>query len=114
MFLQISTHFTATPEIPLSGTIEENSFFSNSSHLEWRAELSDTILKWTHPGTIPARLRLIWFSGFRGEDIKVKVYDVRRMPSDGKSSHDLWPGELKNDGKVFLWINTIRLYQELF
>jgi hypothetical protein len=31
----------------------------------------------------------------------VKVYDVwwtdirRRMPSDGKSSHGLWPGELK-------------------
>jgi hypothetical protein len=28
---------------------------------------SDTILKGTHPGTIPARLGLIWFSGFRGE-----------------------------------------------
>ena len=26
-------------------TIEEISIFSNSSHLEWRAELSDTILK---------------------------------------------------------------------
>jgi hypothetical protein len=48
--------------------IEEIFIFSNSSHLEWRAELSDTILKRTHPGTIPARLGLIWFSGFRGED----------------------------------------------
>jgi hypothetical protein len=48
--------------------IEEISIFSNSSHLEWRAELSDTILKGTHPGTIPAWLGLIWFSGFRGED----------------------------------------------
>jgi hypothetical protein len=28
---------------------------SNSSHLEWRVELSDTILKGTHPGTIYAR-----------------------------------------------------------
>jgi hypothetical protein len=37
-------------------------------HLEWRAGLSDTILKGTHPGTIPARFGLIWFSGFRGED----------------------------------------------
>jgi hypothetical protein len=35
-------------------TIEEISIFSNSSHLEWTAELSDTILKETHPGTIPA------------------------------------------------------------
>jgi hypothetical protein len=35
-------------------TIEEISIFSNSSHLEWRAGLSDTILKGIHPGTIPA------------------------------------------------------------
>ena len=49
----------------------------------------------THPGTIPARLGLIWFNGFRGEDLNVKVYDVRRMPSDGKSSHGLSPGEQK-------------------
>ena len=42
-----------------------------SSHLEWRAGLSDTILKRTHPGTIPARFGLIWFSGFRGEDLNV-------------------------------------------
>jgi hypothetical protein len=48
--------------------IEEISIFCNSSHLEWRAGLSDTILKGTHPGAIPARLGLIWFSGFRGED----------------------------------------------
>jgi hypothetical protein len=33
--------------------------------------LSDTILKGTHPGTIPARFGLIWFSGFRGEDLKL-------------------------------------------
>jgi hypothetical protein len=31
-------------------TIEEISIFSNSSLLEWRTELSDTILKGTHPG----------------------------------------------------------------
>jgi hypothetical protein len=40
-----------------------------SGHLEGREGLSDTILKWTHPGTIPARFGLIWFSGFRGEDL---------------------------------------------
>jgi hypothetical protein len=38
----------------------------------------------------PARFGLIWFRGFRGEDLNVKVYDVRR-----RSSHGLWPGELK-------------------
>jgi hypothetical protein len=45
---------------------EEISIFSNSSHFEWRAGLSDIILKGTHPRTIPAR-----FSGFRGEDLNV-------------------------------------------
>jgi hypothetical protein len=36
--------------------------------------LSDTILKRTHPGTIPVRFGLIWFSGFRGEDLNVIFY----------------------------------------
>jgi hypothetical protein len=45
-------------------TIEEISIFSNSSHLEWKAGLSDTTLKGAHTGTIPARFGLIWFSGF--------------------------------------------------
>jgi hypothetical protein len=76
-------------------TIEEISIFSNISHLEWRAGLSDTILKGTHPRTIPTRFGLIWFRGFRGEDLNVKVYDVR-TPSDGKSSRCLWQGEPKN------------------
>jgi hypothetical protein len=40
---------------------DELSIFSNGSHLEWRAGLSDTILKGTHPMTIPARFGLIWF-----------------------------------------------------
>jgi hypothetical protein len=48
----------------------------------------------------PPRLGLIWFSGFRGEDLNVKVYDVRRTPSDGNSSHGLWPGELKKSKHI--------------
>ena len=48
-------------------TIEEISIFSNSSHLEWRSGLSDTIMKGTHPRIIPARFGVIWFRGFRGE-----------------------------------------------
>jgi hypothetical protein len=35
-------------------TIEEISIISNSSHLEWRAGLSDTILKGNHPRTMAA------------------------------------------------------------
>ena len=34
----------------------------------------DTILKGTHQGTIPASFGLIWFSGFRGEDLNVIFY----------------------------------------
>jgi hypothetical protein len=44
---------------------EEISIFSYGGHLEYRKALTDTILKGTHPGTIPARFGLIWFSGFR-------------------------------------------------
>jgi hypothetical protein len=53
---------------------EEISIFSNGGHLGWRARLSDTILKGTHPGTIPVRFGLIWFSGFREEDLNVIFY----------------------------------------
>jgi hypothetical protein len=60
-------------------TIEEISIFSNSSHLEWRVELSDTILKGIHPRTIPARFGLICFSGFRGEDLNMIFY--QNMPN---------------------------------
>ena len=58
---------------------EEISIFSKSSHLEWRAGLSDTILKGTHPRTIPARFSVIWFRGFRGEDLNVIFY--QNMPN---------------------------------
>jgi hypothetical protein len=44
-----------------------------------RVGLLDTILKGTHPGTIPARFGLIWFSGFRGEDLNVIFY--QNMPN---------------------------------
>jgi hypothetical protein len=36
-------------------------------------------LKETHPGAIPARFGLIWFSGFRGEDLNVIFY--QNMPN---------------------------------
>jgi hypothetical protein len=60
-------------------TTKEISIFSNSSHLEWRAGLSDTILKGTHPRTIPAKFGLIWFSCFRGKDLNVIFY--QNMPN---------------------------------
>ena len=41
--------------------------------------MSDTLLKGTHPGTIPARFGLICFSGFRGEDLNVINY--QNMPN---------------------------------
>jgi hypothetical protein len=41
--------------------------------------LSDTILKRDHPKTIPAKFPLIWFSGFRGEDLNVIFY--QNMPN---------------------------------
>jgi hypothetical protein len=41
--------------------------------------LSDTLLKGDIPRTIPAKFALIWFSGFRGEDLNVIVY--QNMPN---------------------------------
>ena len=43
---------------------EEISIFSNGGHLEWRAWLSDTILKGGLPRTIPAKCVLNWLRGF--------------------------------------------------
>jgi hypothetical protein len=63
--------------IPLICICEEN-IFSNSSHLEWRAELADIILKWYYSRTILAKIGLIWFSGFREEDLNVIFY--QNMP----------------------------------
>jgi hypothetical protein len=45
-------------------TIEEISIFSNSSHLEWRVGLLDTILKVNHLKTIPIQFGLTWRNGF--------------------------------------------------
>jgi hypothetical protein len=53
------------------------SIYSNCSHLEWMPGLSDSILKGDHPSSIPNRFGLIQFSGFRGKDLNVKVYDIR-------------------------------------
>jgi hypothetical protein len=60
-------------------TAKEISIFGNSNHFEWKAALSDTILKRDHPTTIPAKFALIWFSSFRGEDLNVIFY--QNMPN---------------------------------
>ena len=41
--------------------------------------MSDTILKWNYPRTIPSKFALIWFCGFRGEDLNVIFY--QNMPN---------------------------------
>jgi hypothetical protein len=67
-------------------TIEEISIFNNSSHLKWRAGVSDTILKWTHPRTIPDMFGVIWFRGFR-EDLNVIFYqDMPNLHNQYKSA----------------------------
>jgi hypothetical protein len=66
-------------------TTKEISIFGNSSHFEWRAVLLDTILKRDHPTTIPAKFALIWFSGFREEDlnvIKICLIGINQLTSD--------------------------------
>jgi hypothetical protein len=48
---------------------EEISIFSNGGHIGYRTALTDTILKGTHPVTIPAKFGLIWFSAVSEEKI---------------------------------------------
>jgi hypothetical protein len=44
-------------------------------------------LKGTRPGSIPARFGLIWFSGFRGEDLNVIFYqDMPNLHNRNKSA----------------------------
>jgi hypothetical protein len=58
---------------------EEISIFSNGGHLGYRRALTDTILKGDHPRKIPGGFGVIWFSGFRGEDLNMIFY--QNMPN---------------------------------
>jgi hypothetical protein len=46
--------------------MEAGAIFSH--HLEWVVQQWDTILKGDHLSNISAKLALIWFSSFRGQD----------------------------------------------
>jgi hypothetical protein len=58
-------------------TIEEINIFSNSRHLEWRAGLSDTILKWDYPRTIPDKFALIWCFNLSQNELNYCSYIAR-------------------------------------
>jgi hypothetical protein len=45
---------------------EEISIFSNSGHLEWRAGLSDTILKGTHPSVSQIEPQILTAATWQG------------------------------------------------
>jgi hypothetical protein len=57
--------------------INQNELKVLLSHFEWSVGLSDTKLKEDHSRNIPAKFALIWFSGFRGEDLNVIFYQNR-------------------------------------
>jgi hypothetical protein len=80
---------------------EEISIFSNGGHLGYKTALTDTILKGTHLGTIPSRFGLIWFSGFRGEDLNLNQVTLNlvgmvlgwvpfKIVSDSPTFHSRW------------------------
>jgi hypothetical protein len=51
---------------------------SISRNVEFRAKLSDTILKEGHLRSIQAKSGLIWFSYFKGEDLNIIFYQNMR------------------------------------
>jgi hypothetical protein len=64
------------PPFKMAAVAKNRNFFNCPLR---RVRLSDTNLKGAHPGTIPARFGLIWFSSFRGEDLNVIFY--QNMPN---------------------------------
>ena len=59
-------------------TIKEIFILSISRNVEFRAKLSDTILKEGHLRSIQAKSGLIWFSYFKGEDLNIIFYQNMR------------------------------------
>ena len=55
------------------------SIFGNNSHFEWRPCQTQYWKGTSDPTTIPAKFVLIWFSGFRGEDLNAIFY--QNMPN---------------------------------
>ena len=51
---------------------------------------------WKRVIQIPFHQSLVAIGPVVSEE-KIIVYDVQQTPSDGKSSHGLWPGELKKE-----------------
>jgi hypothetical protein len=95
----------------------------------YRANLNQTLLKWflcgplpklcpafkgTHPRTIPAKFGLIWFSGFRGEDLNVIFY--QNMPNLHNryisAERKIWGG-MKLKKNLLLWYYWANLNQTL-
>jgi hypothetical protein len=62
------------------------------SHVGFQISTKNTNLVEDHPMNISGKFGSILFSGFREEDLNVK----RRTLTHDKSSHGLWPVELKS------------------
>jgi hypothetical protein len=62
------------PLFKMAAVTKNRNFFSCQFLLYYKSKEPDTILKGDHPRTIPAKFALIWFSGFRGEDLNVIFY----------------------------------------
>lgn len=71
--------------------------FSNRSHLEGTAWLSDTKF-WKGTPQGPSQLSFV-------QRRRYKYENIRLTPSDGKSWYGLWPGELIKCSKVVLDLN---------
>jgi hypothetical protein len=66
------------------------------SHVGFQISTKNTNLVEDHPMIISGKFGSILFSGFREEDLNVKkLTDGRRTLTHDKSSHGLWPGEVK-------------------
>jgi hypothetical protein len=68
-------------------------------------------LKWNYPRTIPAKFGLIWFSGFREEDLNVillkceMIWKIRKKSKlNSEKIWKLWKKSKLNSEKIWkLW-----------
>ena len=71
------------------------SIFSNGSHVFWQIKNLNTTFVQDTLRNICAKFHIIPLSSFRGEDFWKILNGRQQTPSDGNSSHGLWPVELK-------------------
>jgi hypothetical protein len=67
-----------------------------------------------HLRTIPAKFGLIWFSSFRGEDLRFRLWCLKLLSTIFQLYHDgqlYWWGEPECSEKTYLWSFVTQIFR---